>query len=101
MSLQVMRSKLASQALAPAASAVTTSGVMLTWRRAMFGPSLQRMQAASYELRALQRLVRFHASREDVAWAASGDVSTRDCHVYKDWAMRSLRCVLPCMAWHE
>lgn len=69
-----MRSKLAIQALRPAAGPVTSSADMLTRRRNMFGPSLHRMRAASDELHALQQLVRFRASREDVAWVASGNV---------------------------
>lgn len=70
--MQVMRSKLASQAPISAASSVTSSADMLRRLTSLFSPSLQRMQAASDELHALQQFLRFHASREDVTWAASG-----------------------------
>ena len=71
---QVMRSKLASQAPPSAASSVTGSADMLRRLTSMFSPGLLQMRAASDELHSLQQFVRFHASREDVAWAASGTV---------------------------
>ena len=69
-----MRSKLASQAPPSAASSVTGSADMLRRLTSMFSPGLLQMRAASDELHSLQQFVRFHASREDVAWAASGTV---------------------------
>ena len=46
---------------------------MLARCQGMFAASLQQMHAARNELRNLQRFVRFQASGEDVAWAASGE----------------------------
>ena len=69
-----MRSKLASQAPPSAASSVTSSADMLRRLTSMFSPGFLQMRAASDELHSLQQFVRFHATREDVAWAASGTV---------------------------
>ena len=80
-----MRSKLASQTLGPAAGPVTSSSDMRRRRRNMFGPSLHDMRAAADELHGLQQFVRFNASREDVAWAASGNVPSGSAMCDKEW----------------
>ena len=92
--VQVMRNKLASQTLGAAAGPVTSRSDMLARRRNMFGPSLHRMRAASDELHGLQHFVRFNASREDVAWAASGNVPSGSAMCDQEWAVENHCAVL-------
>ena len=41
----------------------------------MFAGSVRKVHAAMQELHSLQRSIRFHATRQDVAWASSGELS--------------------------
>ncbi|DBA85972.1 TPA: hypothetical protein ACH3X1_005510 [Trebouxia sp. C0004] len=68
--LQVMRSKLASQTQPLPAVSLTSRGDMLLRCQGMFAASVEQLHAATRELHNLQRVMRFHATREDVAWAA-------------------------------
>ena len=70
---QVMRRKLATQAQPLPTASITSSTDLLARCHGMFAASLQQMHAARNELRCLQQFVRFRASGEDVAWAASGE----------------------------
>ncbi|DBA72932.1 TPA: hypothetical protein ACH3X2_009886 [Trebouxia sp. C0005] len=68
--LQVMRSKLTPQTQPSPAVSSSSRADMLLRCRGMFAASLQQVHAATGELHNLQRVMRFHATREDVAWAA-------------------------------
>ena len=71
---QVMRSKLASQTQPFPAASLTSRGDMLLRCQGMFAASLQQVHATTRELHNLQRFMRFHATREDVAWAAASEM---------------------------
>ncbi|KAL0052575.1 hypothetical protein WJX82_004127 [Trebouxia sp. C0006] len=74
--LQVMRSKLVSQTQPLPAVSLTSRGDMLLRCQGMFAASLQQVHAATRELHNLQQFMRFHATREDMAWAAARASST-------------------------
>ncbi len=71
---QVMRSKLAPQTQPLPAVSLTNRGDMLLRCQGMFAASLQQVHAATRELHHLQRFMRFHATREDMAWAALSEM---------------------------
>ncbi len=71
---QVMRSKLASQTPPLPAVSLTSRGDMLLRCQGMFAASLQQVHAATRELHNLQRFIRFHATREDMVWAAASEM---------------------------
>ena len=80
---QVMRSKLASQTQPLLAVSLTSRGGMLMRCQGMFAASLRQVHAATRELHNLQRFMRFHATREDVMWAAASEMQpcTTICNV--------------------
>lgn len=71
---QVMRSKLTPQTQPSPAVSSSSRADMLLRCRGMFAASLQQVHAATGELHNLQRVMRFHATREDVAWAALSEM---------------------------
>ncbi len=71
---QVMRSKLVSQTQPLPAVSLTSRGDMLLRCQGMFAASLQQVHAATRELHNLQQFMRFHATREDMAWAAASEM---------------------------
>ena len=71
--MQVMRSKLAAQPMSELCVPATSSAEMLTRCRGMFAGSVHEVHAAMQKLQSLQRFIRFHATRQDMAWASSGN----------------------------
>ena len=72
--MQVMRSKLAAQPTSEHCVPATSSAEMLSRCHGMFAGSVHEVHAAMQELHSLHRFIRFRATRQDVAWASSGEL---------------------------